>query len=54
VKLKVVISSVAYKKYIKDFGVWATLKIIKETLFAPWLWLSGHEEQMQITLELRL
>ena len=42
------------KKYIKNLGVRATLKIIKETLFAPWLPLSWYDEQMQSTPELRL
>jgi len=42
------------KKYVKDFGCSATLKLIKETLFSPWLSLSWYEEQLSHTPQLRL
>lgn len=41
------------KKYIKENGVNATLKLIKKTLFNPWLSDSWFEEQYQTTPQLR-
>ena len=41
------------KKYIKDNGVNATLKFIKETLFGPWLSLEWYELEHQKTPQLR-
>ncbi len=42
------------KKYIKDFGVSAILKLIKETLFSPWLSSEWYEQQSKVTSQLRL
>jgi len=42
------------KKYIKSLGVNATLKLIKETLFNPWLPIEWYEQQTQTTPQLRL
>ena len=42
------------KKYIKENGVVATLKLIKETLFSPWLPTIWYEEQSKKVGQLRL
>ena len=42
------------KKYVKELGCSATLKLIKETLFAPWLPTTWYEEQSLKTPQLRL
>lgn len=42
------------KKYIKELGCSATLKLIKETLFSPWLPTSWYEEQSKKVAQLRL
>lgn len=42
------------KQYIKDFGVGAVLKLIKETLFSPWLRVEWYDEQLKRTPQLRL
>jgi hypothetical protein len=42
------------KKYIKELGCSATLKLIKETLFSPWLSLSWYKKQLLKTAQLRL
>jgi hypothetical protein len=42
------------KKYIKANGVSATLKLIKETLFSPWLAVEFYEEQSTKMAQLRL
>jgi len=42
------------KRYIKDHGVSATLKLIKETLFSPWLSTQWYEQQAKVTPQLRL
>ncbi len=42
------------KKFIKEQGCSATLKIIKETLFSPWLPEEWYEEQLLVTPQLRL
>lgn len=44
----------AMKKLIKDFGCSATLKLIKETLFAPWLPLEWYAQQRSQCPQLRL
>ena len=42
------------KKYVKSLGCSATLKLIKETLFNPWLPAQWYEEQTRKTPQLRL
>jgi len=42
------------KKYIKELGCSATLKLIKETLFSPWLSLSWYKKQFLKTPQLKL
>ncbi len=42
------------KRYIKEFGCSATLKLIKEILFSPWLSLEWYAEQRFKTPQLRL
>ena len=42
------------KKYIRELGCSATLKLIKETLFSPWLSLAWYEEQLLKAPELCL
>ena len=42
------------KRYIKDLGVGATLKFIKDTLFSPWLSVGWYEQQAILTPQLRL
>ena len=42
------------KKYIKELGCSSTLKIIKETLFSPWLSFLWYEEQSLKTTQLHL
>ncbi len=42
------------KKYVKLLGCSATLKLIKDTLFNPWLPAQWYEEQMLETPQLRL
>lgn len=42
------------KKSVKDLGCSATLKLIKETLFSPWLSLEWYGEQTLKTPQLRL
>lgn len=42
------------KKYIKELGCSATLKMIKDTLFNPWLSLSWYKSQAMQTPQLRL
>ena len=42
------------KQHIKKRGNSATLKIIKETLFAPWLSTMWYAKQRLITPQLRL
>jgi len=42
------------KRYIKEIGCSATLKIIKETLFSPWLSLAWYEAQKLKIPQLRL
>jgi hypothetical protein len=44
----------ALKRYIKENGVSATLKLIKETLFSPWLSAQWYEQQTKVTPQLRL
>jgi hypothetical protein len=41
------------KKYVKDNGVNATLKFIKETLFSPWLSVEWYDAQQSIMPQLR-
>ena len=41
------------KKYIKSLGCSATMKLIKETLFSPWLSKEWYDEQMLKTPQLR-
>jgi hypothetical protein len=41
------------KKYIKENGISATLKFIKETLFSPWLTDVWYEDQLKKTSQLR-
>lgn len=41
------------KKYVKENGINATLKFIKETLFSPWLTDVWYEEQFQQIPQLR-
>lgn len=41
------------KKYIKALGCSATLKLIKETLFSPWLPKKWYEEQELKSAQLR-
>jgi len=43
-----------FKKYVKGLGCSPTLKLIKETLFSPWLPSSWYEEQLLETPQLRL
>jgi len=42
------------KQYVKDLGCSATLKLIKETLFSPWLSSQWYEEQSLKAAQLRL
>ncbi len=42
------------KRYVKELGVSATLKLIKDTLFSPWLPTEWYAEQAQIGTQLRL
>lgn len=42
------------KKYIKSLGCSATMKLIKETLFSPWLPLAWYDEQILKIPQLRL
>jgi hypothetical protein len=42
------------KKYVKELGCSATLKLIKETLFSPWLSLAWYKTQLLKTPQLRL
>ena len=42
------------KKYIKELGCSATLKLIKETLFSPWLSLAWYKKQNSQIPQLRL
>ena len=42
------------KKYIRELGCSATLKLIKETLFSPWLSLTWYEAQVLQVPQLRL
>ncbi len=42
------------KKYIKSLGCSATLKLIKETLFSPWLSSDWYESQSKKDAQLRL
>jgi len=42
------------KKYVKTLGCSATLKLIKETLFNPWLPPAWYEAQALQTPQLRL
>jgi len=42
------------KRDIKEQGWSATLKLIKETLFAPWLSLKWYDNQRAIIPQLRL
>lgn len=42
------------KKYVKELGCSATHKLIKETLFSPWLPLTWYEEQSTKIPQLRL
>ncbi len=44
----------ALRRYIKENGISATLKLIKETLFSPWLSTQWYEQQTKITPQLRL
>ena len=41
------------KKYIKSLGSLATFKLIKDTLFSPWLPIEWYEEQQRQPLQLR-
>jgi hypothetical protein len=42
------------KRYIKQLGVGATLNIIRQTLFAPWLPMDWYQAQSLKTRQLRL
>jgi len=42
------------KKYIKELGCSATLKLIKETLFSPWLSSAWYKKQLLKAPQLRL
>ena len=42
------------KKYIHSLGCSATMKLIKETLFNPWLSLEWYDEQLLKIPQLRL
>ena len=42
------------KKYIHSLGCSATMKLIKETLFSPWLSLEWYDEQTSRKPQLRL
>ena len=44
----------ALKKTMKELGCSATFKLIKETLFNPWLPTTWYEEQLLKTPQLRL
>ena len=44
----------ALKRFIKELGCSATLKLIKDTLFNPWLPVEWYEKQMLQTPQLRL
>ena len=46
--------SKSLKRYIKEHGVSATLKMIKETFFSPWLTPDWYEAQTKQTPQLRL
>jgi hypothetical protein len=41
------------KRYIKQLGVGATLSIIRQTLFAPWLPMDWYQAQSLKTPQLR-
>ena len=42
------------KQFIKNEGCSAILKLIKETLFSPWLSMDWYEEQLLEVPQLRL
>lgn len=42
------------RKYVKEIGWSATLKLIKETLFSPWLSAQWYDDQLKRTAQLRL